>query len=124
MRCGHTEVMEGLGARLRARAQALGLSDAEVARRAGLGEQRYGHYVRGVHAPDLDTLVRIARVLGATTDSLLIGDTGPKSDVVRDALETRLLAAAHTLDTGDLKIAVGQVELFAQYRQGDGNQVT
>ncbi|PWC51826.1 hypothetical protein TSA6c_21380 [Azospirillum sp. TSA6c] len=115
--------MEGFGGRLRACAQALGLSDAEVARRAGLSEQRYGNYVRDVHAPDLDTLVRIARVLGTTTDSLLIGDKGSEPDQVRIALEARLLSAAHVLEIGDLKVLVGQAEIFAQLRQDDGRRV-
>ncbi|PGH57664.1 transcriptional regulator [Azospirillum palustre] len=111
--------MEGFGGRLRARAQALGLSDAEVARRAGLSEQRYGHYVRDVHAPDLDTLVRIARVLGATTDSLLTGDSGSETDAARAALEARLLSASRSLDLNDLKVLIGQAEIFAQLRRSD-----
>jgi len=63
--------MEGLGKRLRFRAQELGLSDAEVARRAGLTATRYGHYVTDYREPDLVTLVRVCRVLGIRPDELL-----------------------------------------------------
>lgn len=49
----------------------LGLSDAEVARRAGLSARRYGNYVQGLREPDLATLVRISRALQTTPDALL-----------------------------------------------------
>ena len=45
--------------RIRERARELGLSDAEVARRAGLSERRYGYYATGEREPNLATLVRI-----------------------------------------------------------------
>ena len=35
----------------------LGLSDAEVARRAGLSERRYGYYATGEREPNLATLL-------------------------------------------------------------------
>lgn len=57
--------------RLRARARHLGLSDAEVARRAGLGQPRYSNYSNGVREPALDILVSIARALETTPDRLL-----------------------------------------------------
>lgn len=112
--------MQGFGQRLRARAQALGLSDAEVARRSGLSEQRYGNYVRGAHEPDLETLVTIARTLGSTLDSLLLGSQADQGlDPERASLETRLISASRALDLADLKIAVGQIELAAQHRRTD-----
>jgi transcriptional regulator with XRE-family HTH domain len=48
------------------------LSDAEVARRAGLAERRYGHYVRGAREPDLQTLLRICTALDVTPNDLLM----------------------------------------------------
>jgi transcriptional regulator with XRE-family HTH domain len=46
--------MDLFAKRPRERAQ-LGLTDAEVARRAGLNERRYGHYVRGNREPRFGT---------------------------------------------------------------------
>ncbi len=63
--------MVTLGKQLRARAQALDLTDAEVARRAGLAARRYGHYVSGYREPDLQTLTRICTVLATTPNHLL-----------------------------------------------------
>ena len=57
--------------RLRARARHLGLSDAEVARRAGLGQPRYSNYSNGIREPDLATLVAVATALETTPDRLL-----------------------------------------------------
>lgn len=113
--------MDGLGDRLRARAMALGLSDAEVARRSGLDARRYGHYVRGLHEPDLTTLVRIAGVLETTPDGLLISDPRPTSGAsassVRAAAMTRLIAMADVLDDDDLALATDHVEVIVRHRQ-------
>src|SRR5690348_18509619 len=64
--------MDLLAKRLRERARELDLSDAEVARRAGLAERRYGHYVRGTREPDLATLLRICAALDVTPNDLLL----------------------------------------------------
>ena len=46
-----------------ASARELGLSDAEVARRAGLSERRYGYYATGEREPNLATLVPKTAIL-------------------------------------------------------------
>lgn len=97
--------MEGFGERLRARARDLGLTDAEVARRVGLSENRYGNYVRNAREPDLATLVRISLAL-ATTPNRLLGLESEDRDLlaVPRRLE-RLMAAAEGLD--DAALALG-----------------
>ena len=64
-------VMEIFAKRLSSRAQELEISDAEVARRAGLGARRYGHYVEGRSTPDYTVLLAICRALDCTADFLL-----------------------------------------------------
>lgn len=59
------------GNRLRQRAQELGLTNAEVARRLKIDNKRYSNYVNGVRQPDLETLHRISAVLGITVDELI-----------------------------------------------------
>jgi transcriptional regulator with XRE-family HTH domain len=56
--------MDTFAKRLRERAEQLGISNAEAARRAGLDERRYAHYASGRREPDLATLVKIADTLG------------------------------------------------------------
>ena len=63
--------MDVFATNLRQRAQELGLSNAEVARRVGLSERRYAHYVSGRNEPDLAMLVRIGEVLQSTPNQLL-----------------------------------------------------
>ena len=63
--------MREVGERLRARAQELGLSDAEVARRLGLAQSRYSNYVNGTREPDFGTFVRICIELNVTPNSIL-----------------------------------------------------
>ena len=90
--------MEGIGDRLKARAAELGLSGAEVARRAGLTATRYGHYLQDIREPDLATLVRICRVLGLRPDVLLAYD---RADPGSDALLAKRAAVAAYVDVLD-----------------------
>ncbi|MEQ8965565.1 MAG: helix-turn-helix transcriptional regulator [Azospirillaceae bacterium] len=90
--------MDGFGERLRARARELGLSDAEVARRAGLTQRRYGHYVRNTREPDLATLVRIAGVLGTTPNRLLLPADQAQADPAAENRVERAQILLATLD--------------------------
>ena len=100
---------------LRARAEALGLAGAEVARRAGLTERRYGNYVTGRREPDLATLQRIALVLDVSIDDLL--SASARSGVPDESnLRHRLSAAAAALTDDDLALLVVQAEAIVSFR--------
>ena len=104
--------MDALAKNLRTRAEELGLPHAEIARRAGLSERRYAHYVAGRNEPDLATLVRIARVLVTTPNDLL--GFGPEAKRSRRALlKARLNVAANAMDDRELEITVVQAEAVA-----------
>ncbi len=106
--------MKSLATRLRERARQLGLSDAEVGRRAGLSERRYGNYVRGAREPDLATLVRICVVLDVTPNDLLLAERlAPQGDGGR----SRLLAAWNALEKEDTRLAIELVEAVQRSRQ-------
>ena len=53
--------MDVFARKLKERADQLGISSAEAARRCELDERRYGHYASGRREPDLATLTKIAR---------------------------------------------------------------
>lgn len=105
--------MDGLGERLKARIKALGLTDAEVARRAGLSETRFAHYVRDRREPDYGTFVRICRLLATTPDALLDFD-GPATDDEAAVLLDRLHVVALTMDEPTLRTAVEVVTAMAR----------
>lgn len=84
--------METFANNLRKRAEELGISNAEAARRADLSERRYGNYVSGRREPDLATLVRIAQVLQTTPDVLLGVATTGKPDGLRDKINSAISA--------------------------------
>ncbi|TXM69026.1 helix-turn-helix transcriptional regulator [Methylobacterium sp. WL69] len=104
--------MEIFAIRLRARAEELGIAHAEAARRAGLSERRYSHYVNGIREPDLATLVRIAGALRTTPDWLL-GVAEPGQPSPRSVLLDRLNSAADALIDEILEIVVVQSEALA-----------
>ena len=105
--------MDGVGGRLRARARALGLSDAEVARRLGMGPSRYANYVNDVREPDFATFLRICRVLETRPGDLLGVDDSPASMPDPEALRGRIAAAAAAMDEETLRVAVEVVEALA-----------
>lgn len=104
--------MDSFAAKLRKRTEELQISNAEAARRVGLSERRYAHYVTGAREPDLATLVKIARVLETTPNDLLSFGPEPKRSK-RTLLRDRLLAATNALDDRALEIAVVQAEAVA-----------
>ena len=107
--------MDLFAKRLRERARQLGLSDAEVARRSGLAERRYGHYVRGKREPDFATLLRICAVLDVAPDDLLLEGRSSRMRAHENWL-SRLMAAGRRLGTEDLKLAVRQIEALSDHR--------
>lgn len=108
-------MMTPFAVNLRKRAETLKLSNAEVARRVGLSERRYGNYITGRTEPDLATLVRIATVLATSVDSLL-SDNEESRPGPKDALTARLLAATAALKKSDLEAIAIQAEALAAAR--------
>ncbi len=105
--------MEPFASKLRERAAQLGISNAEVARRADLSERRYAHYVSGTREPDLVTLVRIAKVLEMTPNDLLGFGKGDSKPSKRELLRDRLNVAANAMDDHELEIVIVQAEALA-----------
>jgi transcriptional regulator with XRE-family HTH domain len=104
--------MDALARALRTRAKGLGLSHAAIARRIGMSERRYAHYVTGRNEPDLATLVRIAKAL-QTSPNELLGFAGETKRSKRALLRDRLNAAAEAMDDRELEITVVQAEAIA-----------
>lgn len=90
---------------LRKRISDLGLTQAEAARRCGLENRRFHHYIVGDREPDLRTLVTISTVLGTTPDELL----GVKPAITTDndevsRLRAKLIATAGIMDAPALRL--------------------
>lgn len=109
--------MEIFANNLKRRAQELGLSNAEVARRAGLSERRYAHYASGRNEPDLAMLLKIAEVLQSTPNDLLGHADRVQAKGPRETLLVRLQAVAHVMTEDDLKAAIAQAEAVVSMRR-------
>jgi transcriptional regulator with XRE-family HTH domain len=106
--------METLSRNLRRRAKELGLSDAEVARRAGLSERRYGHYVAGTREPDFATFLRICEVLAVTPNELLLSERSPDQSSPRELAVMQVVSAMSTMDETRLALAAKVVRTLAE----------
>jgi transcriptional regulator with XRE-family HTH domain len=102
--------MELFGKRLRERAKQLGISNAEAARRIGLDERRYGHYVSGRREPDLQTLKNIAEKLGTTPSWLLGAISKTEKAPETAALIERFVKAGKGMTREQLELCVIQAE--------------
>ena len=115
--------METFAQRIRERARELGLSDAEVARRAGLSERRYGYYATGEREPNLATLIRICEVLGATPNDLLLSEGKPAPQSARERLLGRISAATNNLSFAELDLAACLIECVSKNRRARRQRV-
>lgn len=105
--------MKQFGNNLRLRAKELGLTDAEVARRVGISERRYGFYVTGDREPDLATLLRIADILQVDADRLLRPWNEPKPSSM-DRLRAQIQSSAASLPEDRLHLLADVAEAFAK----------
>jgi len=106
--------METLSRNLRRRAKELDLSDAEVARRAGLSERRYGHYVAGTREPDFATFMRICEVLAVTPNDLLFPTRTAERLTPREIANMQVISAMSMMDEGRLSLAVKLICTLAE----------
>ncbi len=115
--------MEGLGEKLRQRARELGLTDTEVARRLGLSQARYAHYVNDRREPDFRTFLKICRILCTSPDRLFAVeapdrppglseppgpdalDDWPAADSEETILRDRIQAAVEAMEVATLRTA-------------------
>lgn len=63
-----------LGLRIALLRMSKGWSQAELGRQLGISTSAVGMYEQGRRDPSLDTVVRLARMFGVTTDYLLMGE--------------------------------------------------
>lgn len=102
--------MDIFAKRLQERAKQLGISNAEAARRIGLDERRYAHYVSGRREPDLATLVKIADALGTSPNWLLGLPIASAKDPQFAALIDRFANAANGMSKQEIEMCVIQAE--------------
>ena len=110
--------MEIFVEKLQERSKELGLTQADVARLAGLNERRFNHYARGRRQPDLATLVRIAEAL-KTTPNWLLGVDPPATSAHRQQLVAKAMAKCMALDISRLNIAITLLTALAQHEDRD-----
>lgn len=114
--CVHREhyvLMETLAKNLKERAKHLGISNAEAARRSGLEERAYAHYVANRRDPSIVSLVKIAEKLGTTPNTLLGIDESHLADTQKNELVNRFISAANLMPSDALELCVVQAEAIA-----------
>lgn len=107
--------MDVFAQNIKTRAKELDLANAEVARRLGLSERRYAHYVSGRNEPDLAMIIKIAKVLDTTPHALLGWETNKQSP--REVLESKMLSIARAMSNEDLETTIAQADALVTLRR-------
>lgn len=111
--------MERFAEEIKHRLGTLGLSQAELARRAGVTERAFNHYMSGRSEPSLATLVRVSDVLGCTPNDLLLGSEGVASREKSGKLLAQANALCQCMDERNLMLAIDILKCIANPRVGD-----
>ena len=90
-----------LGARIAALRREAGLSQAELASRLQVSPSALGMYEQGRREPSADTLVRLSRELGVTTDYLL---TGKPAERETEKLDFHVMCSKVLLNTSVMSV--------------------
>ena len=69
------QARESLGGRIRERRETVGLTQAELSSRAGIGRVTLTRIEKGEHSPRTETLTAIARALGVEVQDLILPPT-------------------------------------------------
>lgn len=101
--------MRDFAERLRQRVATLRLSNAELARRMGLSDQRLGNYLAGIREPDLEMLTKLASML-QTTPNELLGFPDKTGEEQLAALRERAHEAINELGLDELKVIVSVLD--------------
>jgi len=116
--------MEPFVREVRRRSAALGITQAEVARRSGVSIRAFSHYLSERSEPNLATLARIAEVLACTPNDLLgIGETASSTDE-SEQLRQRIAARCRQLDGPALRLALVLVEAVETWQGQDAIRAT
>ena len=106
-----TSAQQIIGARIRERREAAGISQAELARRVYVSRQTVGNWEAGRTLADVQSLVLLAQVFETTVDDL-IGEKGSRA--VRSTAEDRH-ALARLLTSAGTLLALGLLLVMAAY---------
>lgn len=104
--------------RLKQARELRGLSQAQLAAKAGLPPASISHFESGPRKPSFDNLKSIASALDVTTDYLLGRSNTPEASATVGQLHRDL----NKLTSNDLELTKGFVELLINKRKPEGNQ--
>ena len=107
--------MTKFGRRLRGLRQEKGLSQADLARLAGIHPMQVGKYERGEGYPAVESLVALARALTVSIDFLLTGENEPtpSDDVFQfPMLLEKVRELDREIDKGDLSAILPLLDAY------------
>ena len=108
--------MERFVEEVRKRAAEFELTQAELARRSGVTERAFQHYLSGRSEPSLATLVRIASALGCTPNDLLGVGRQAKAPDSRTKLVMQISAVCSGLDDANLRRALDLLKCVSSWQ--------
>lgn len=119
-RIAHADIVRRFADRLKERRSALGLTQAEVAKRADVTVNYVGRLEGAGAAPGIDLLERLAKALETTVADLLPGDLPPDQDEVLRKEARRLFEALiASADRSTLQLLVPLLARMSDHPVGE-----
>ncbi len=110
--------MSAFGEKLKRMRKEKGWSQDQFAQRVGIHGRHVGKYEIGKAMPNADTVVKIAKVLGVSTDYLLIDDTHTSQGAeIRDKTLLKEFEAVDKMDETDKEVIKQLIEAFIKKNQ-------
>jgi transcriptional regulator with XRE-family HTH domain len=78
---GNLKLRKLIGLRIVSARKRRGWNQEALARKMGVSRRVVGRWERGIYCPSLEALVKLALVLEAATDELLLGKPAPRAQI-------------------------------------------
>lgn len=114
----------GLGERIRLKREALGLTQAELGEKLGVGPNQIGAIESGRTAPSYKVFVSLAPVLGTSLDWLANGEQVAPSGIIKSYERMRLIRIIDSVDDADVNILLATADAMRSRRQDTAAEQT
>lgn len=111
-----SKIAELVGGKIREYRTSKGLSQEELAHRAGLHTAHLGQIERGEKSPTIDSIDKIVTALGITFEELFSFGQSPAADK-RESIKEKVVSCLNTLSDSEQKDMYKTIKLLIKWKK-------